>query len=54
MLGEDGIDTSSFMAHSTGSASLSKAARAGVPIDTILKIAHWSKVSTFLTFYGRD
>lgn len=54
MLAEAGVNTSSFTAHSTRSASASKAARSGVPIDTILKTAHWSNESTFSKFYRRD
>ena len=49
-----GIDTSFYKAHSTRSASTSKAARAGVTMESILKVADWSNVDTFRRFYHRD
>lgn len=53
-LGDAGIDTSTFKAHSTRGAAASKAARSGVPVDSILKTAHWSSQSTFTKFYLRE
>ena len=41
------IDTTVFTAHSTQSASTSKAAAAAVPVDVILATAGWSTESTF-------
>ena len=48
-----GIDTESFSAHSTRSASTSYAASKGVSISDILKAANWSSSSTFEQFYYR-
>ena len=49
-----GIDTSTFSAHSTRGAAASKAAGAGIPIQTILDSGHWAKESTFARFYHRE
>ena len=49
-----GIDASIFSAHSTRGAAASKAAAAGVPIQTILNSGHWSRESTFARFYHRE
>ena len=49
-----GIDTSRFSAHSARGASSSRAARIGVPMDSILGTAHWARESTFTRFYRRD
>ena len=47
-----GIDTSVFKAHSTRSASTSKAATSGVAVPDILKLADWSlNTNTFEKFY---
>ena len=54
LLGKAGVDTSTFKAHSTRGAAASKAARSGVPVDTILKTAHWSNESTYTKFYFRE
>ena len=43
-----------FTGHSTRSASTSAAARAGVPLDTILVAADWSSSETFKRFYLRS
>ncbi|KAI9552198.1 reverse transcriptase [Daphnia sinensis] len=43
-----------FTAHSIRGAAASHAALAGVPIDTILRTADWSRESTFNRFYRRD
>ena len=48
-----GIDTNTFSAHSTRSASTSKAKSTGVPMSEILKAANWSSASTFCHFYNR-
>ena len=48
-----GIDCH-FTGHSTGSASTSTAARAGVPLDSILVAADWSSSETFKRFYLRS
>lgn len=53
-LGEAGVDIGKFSAHSTRGAAASKAAAAGVPLQTILTSASWAKESTFTTFYRRD
>ena len=43
-----------FTGHSTRSASTSAAARAGVPLDTILVAVDWSSSETFKRFYPRS
>jgi hypothetical protein len=48
------VDTSVFSAHFTRGAAASKAASAGVSIQTILKQGHWANESTFVKFYRRD
>lgn len=53
-LGEAGIDTSIFAAHSTRGAAASKAVSSGVPIHSILKQGSWARESTFAKFYHRD
>ena len=53
VLTQAGIDTNVFTAHSTRSASTSKAAAAAVPVDVILATAGWSTESTFRRFYKR-
>ena len=53
-LKEAGIDTSVFSAHSTRGAAASKAASAGVPIQSILNQGHWATESTFSKFYRRE
>lgn len=52
-LSEAGIDVSIFKAHSFRSASTSKAASKGVPINAILQTAGWTNASTFARFYDR-
>ena len=49
-----GIDTSIYKAHSTRSASTSKAAQAGITIESILKVSDWSNAETFRRFYHRE
>ena len=53
VLAQAGIDTNVFTAHSTRSASTSKAAAVAVPVDAILATAGWSAESTFRKFYNR-
>lgn len=54
ILGESGIDTTIFSAHSTRHASTSAASRKGVSLDVIRKTAGWSSNSdTFARFYDR-
>ncbi|EYC06132.1 hypothetical protein Y032_0078g1208 [Ancylostoma ceylanicum] len=54
VLREAGVDTS-FTAHSTRSASTSKAMREGVSLALIMKAASWSeKGNTFQKFYCRE
>jgi integrase len=43
-----------FTAHSTRSASTSKAILSGIPLDTILKTAGWANAQTFQKFYHRQ
>jgi hypothetical protein len=53
-LGMAAIDTSSFSTHSTRGATASKAARKGLPIQTILDHGHWARESIFARFYHRE
>jgi len=53
LLKDAGVDAS-FSAHSTRSAAASKAARAGLPNNSILLAASWREESTFTKFYRRD
>ena len=46
-----GIDCQIFKAHSVRSASTTAAAKAFVPLSTIMSMADWSSSSTFRTFY---
>mgnify|MGYP001553102007 CR=1 FL=1 len=48
-----GIDTSKFGPHSTRAASASAAAKAGVPIQSILKQGTWKSANTFTTWYQK-
>ena len=52
MLGQAGIDTELFSAHSTRCASTSKAI-ASVSTDVILATAGWTEESTFRKFYNK-
>ncbi len=54
VLKDAGVDSTIFSAHSTRGAAASKAAAKGVPTDSILKTASWSKESTFIKFYKRN
>lgn len=53
VLCDAGIDISRFKAHSTRAASTSAARAMGIPLDEIMKVAGWSRVSTFETFYHK-
>ena len=48
-----GIDTSLFKPHSCRSASVSKANKMRLSLDTILRTAGWSCDSTFRKFYDK-
>ncbi len=48
-----GVDTELFKAHSTRSASVSKADAASVPLSDILATAGWSSARTFATYYNK-
>ena len=49
-----GIDISTVKAHSTRSASTSKADLSGAPIEEILKQDCWSNKSTWQQFYNKN
>ena len=49
-----GIDTAVFTAHSTRSASVSKAQSKDLPLDIILQTAGWSNARTFQKFYNKS
>ena len=53
IINDAGIDITTFKAHSTRSASTSKAARIGLPTKEIMEQARWSKESTFTRFYNK-
>ena len=46
-----GIDTDIFKAHSVRGASTTAAVNSNVPLDDVMKMADWSRVSTFQKFY---
>ena len=48
-----GVDTTIFKPHSVRSASVSKASRADVPIDTVLEAVGWSNETTFQKYYNK-
>ena len=50
-LGQAGIDTNKFSAHSTRAASTSSAKRHDIPLSTILKQAGWQGERTFQEIY---
>ena len=52
-LSEAGIDTSVYSAHSTREASASKAVRASLSIESILRTGSWSSESVFSKHYNR-
>jgi len=49
-----GIDTEVYTAHSTRGAAASRAANAGLSVESILKAGSWSSESTFTRFYRRQ
>ena len=51
VIGDSGIDTSVFKAHSVRGATTSAASNQGVTTEDILKAADWSNSSTFQRFY---
>ena len=53
IVNKSGVDTESLGAHSTRSASMSAAARCGLPVNAIMNAAGWSAVSTFTRFYKK-
>jgi Phage integrase family len=52
-LNEAGIDISVFSAHSTRSAAAASVKAKGIPVERILKLAGWSRSSTFRRFYDK-
>ena len=46
-----GIDTELFKARSVRGASTTVAAHSDVPLDDVMKMAGWSRLSTFQEFY---
>ena len=53
-MAEAGIDTSIFKAHSTRSASTSKARALGLVVEHIVKQGNWSKAQTFHKHYHKQ
>ena len=53
LLQQTGISTTEFAAGSTRAAASSKASRAGVPLEDILKSGGWNRQSTFTRWYKR-
>ena len=51
VIGDSGIDTNVFKAHSVRGATTSAASNQGVTTEEILKAADWSNSSTFQRFY---
>ena len=49
-----GFDTEVFKAHSTRSASFSRAEVTGISLTDIIKQGHWSQASTFQRFYRKS
>ena len=49
-----GIDTTIYQAHSTRSASTSKAKVGGLSVSDILERANWANAATFFRFYNRE
>ena len=54
ILKKAGIYVSTFKAHSTRSASISKPDLSGAPIEEILKQGCWSNKSTWKKFYNKN
>ena len=53
ILNKSRVNIELFSAHSTRSASMSAAARCGLPVNAIMNAAGWSAVSTFTRFYKK-
>ena len=53
VMGQAGIDTSCYGAHSTRSATTSAASTTNLPIDIIMKAAGWTNATTFQRFYNK-
>ena len=53
VLSQAGVDTGTFSAHSTRSASTTAAKKQGVSIRDIMNMAGWSRQSTFETYYHK-
>jgi integrase len=53
VMNDSGVDITVFSAHSTRASSTSAAAKAGCPIDEILKHVGWSSAATFGKFYNK-
>ena len=49
-----GVVTSVFGAHSTRGAAASRASVSGAHVDSILRLGHWVRASTFFRFYKRS
>ena len=53
MEGLAGLDTKSFLPHSTRGASVSAAARRGASVSQILNAGDWTNLGTYQRFYSR-
>ena len=53
-LQQTGVNTTEFAAGSIWAAASSKASRAGMPLEDILKSGWWSRQSTFTRWYKKD
>lgn len=49
-----GIDTEKFKGHSYRAAASSKARKAGMSVNEIMKTANWSSANTFRKYYHKD
>ena len=49
-----GIDTSLYSAHTTRAASCSAVQKIGLPINSILEVAGWSRENTFSKYYKKQ
>jgi integrase len=54
ILAASGVNTHSHGPGSTRAAPTSKALQQGAPIDTIMRSAGWSNISTFAKFYKKE
>ena len=53
LMGDTGIDTSVYKAHSTCAASTSKAKAQGLSVEQITQKANWSRATTFFKYYNK-